>query len=178
MSDLLSDVHRTSIIFLVSSQSWPAFSDKSLERVAEGLPVIKSALQACMKECSCLCFRESERLRERGWPRGGRWDLIVSFSPHSPVTPLWHKQRPLGLVSNHSDTGVLISVLFFFPPKVTIWDFYAGSGGKEVLELNLNSTYGKCEQFRHYGCEICSTDLRMYSLRDPKHLNLYKCFKI
>lgn len=38
------------------------------ERVAEGLPVIKSALQACMKECSCLCLERVNDWEKEGDP--------------------------------------------------------------------------------------------------------------
>lgn len=100
------------------------------ERVAEGLLVIKSAPQACMKECSCLCLERVSNWEKEGDPGEVNeiWLPLFLLTLRWPCCDISRDLWGLSQVIPNPQSLIQERVCLDFvivAPKVTIWAFAA-----------------------------------------------------
>lgn len=100
------------------------------ERVAEGLLVIKSSLQACMKECSCLCLERVSDWEKEGDPGevDEIWLSLFLLTLRWPCCDISRDLWGLSQVIPNPQSLIQERVCLNFvtvAPKVTIWAFAA-----------------------------------------------------
>ncbi len=106
------------------------FLRQESERVTEGLLVIKSALQACMKECSCLCLERVNDWEKEGDPGevDEIWLSLFLLTLRRPCCDISRDFWGLSQVFPNPQSLIQERVCLNFvivAPKVTIWAFAA-----------------------------------------------------